>query len=218
MDGWNELTDKVLTMPLDAAQARALRVGDTVRISGDIVVSAGVPTYQRIADHLRDGRELPMDLRDGVLFHLGSYSRPTQDGDLEVLYINPTTSTRFNALMPGIIRGLGLHAVGGKGGLDAECVKAMQDAGCVYLSFPGGGSALLSESLRGVREVAWPELITHYRLVKLRVEGLGPATVAIDAHGNSIYAQLRVDSEQRMAEILEGLQRDRVDRGEVDQR
>jgi len=212
------LTDKVLTMPLDAAQARALRVGDTVRISGDIVVSAGLPTYQRIADHLRDGHALPINLRDGVLFHLGSYSRETQGGDLEVLYINPTTSTRFNALMPGIIRGLGLHAVGGKGGLDAECVKAMQDAGCVYLSFPGGGSALLSEALRGVREVAWPELLTHYRLVKLRVEGLGPATVAIDAHGNSIYAELQAGSQQRMAQILDDLQRDREQQGRIDQR
>lgn len=199
-----------LTMPLTAEQARELRVGDTVLIDGDIVVSAGLPTYQRIADFVREGRELPIDLHQGVLFHLGSYSRETPQGGLEVLYINPTTSTRFNPLMPGIIRGLGLHAVGGKGGLDAACAQAMQEAGCVYLSFPGGGAALLSEALREVRQVAWPELITHYRLVKLRVEGLGPATVGIDAHGNSIYEDLQARSRERMAGILAGLDRDRV--------
>ena len=205
------MTDTIrLSMPISAEQARALRVGDTVLIDGEIVVSAGLPTYQRIADHVREGRELPMDLNQGVLFHLGSYSRETARGDLEVLYINPTTSTRFNPLMPGIIRGLGLHAVGGKGGLDAACAQAMQDAGCVYLSFPGGGSALLSEALRGVIQVAWPELITHYRLVKLRVEGLGPATVGIDAHGNSVYDALKDSSRERLQQIFAELDRDRA--------
>ena len=46
-------------MPISAEQARALKVGDTVLIDGDIVVSAGLPTYQRIADYVREGRELP---------------------------------------------------------------------------------------------------------------------------------------------------------------
>ena len=197
-------------MPISAEQARALKVGDTVLIDGDIVVSAGLPTYQRIADYVREGRELPIDLAQGVLFHLGSYSRETPQGDLEVLYINPTTSTRFNPLMPGIIRGLGLHAVGGKGGLDAACAQAMKEAGCVYLSFPGGGSALLSEALRGVLQVAWPELITHYRLVKLRVEGLGPATVGIDAHGNSVYDALKDSSRERLQQIVKELDQDRA--------
>jgi len=197
-------------MPISAEQARALKVGDTVLIDGDIVVSAGLPTYHRIAEYVREGRELPIDLTHGVLFHLGSYSRETPQGDLEVLYINPTTSTRFNPLMPGIIRGLGLHAVGGKGGLDAACAEAMQEAGCVYLSFPGGGSALLSEALRGVRQVAWPELLTHYRLVKLRVEGLGPATVGIDAHGNSVYDDLKAGSQERLQAIFTELDQDRA--------
>lgn len=203
------MTDVRLSMPISAEQARALKVGDTVLIDGEIVVSAGLPTYQRIAEYVREGRRLPMDLAQGVLFHLGSYSRETPQGDLEVLYINPTTSTRFNPLMPGIIRGLGLHAVGGKGGLDAACAQAMQETGCVYLSFPGGGSALLSQALRGVLQVEWPELITHYRLVKLRVEGLGPATVGIDAHGNSVYDDLKESSRARLQQIVEELDQDR---------
>lgn len=197
-------------MPISETQARSLHLGDTVLIDGEIVVSAGLPTYQRIAQYVGEGRPLPIDLKHGVLLHLGSYSRETAAGELEVLYINPTTSTRFNPLMPGIIRGLGLHAVGGKGGLDAASAQAMREAGCVYLSFPGGGSALLSEALRGVVQVAWPELLTHYRLVKLRVEGLGPATVGIDAHGNSLYDDLQAGARARMAQILAELDRDRA--------
>jgi fumarate hydratase subunit beta len=198
----NERPPIRLRLPLDEAQARRLRVGDTVVIDGEIVVSAGLPTYQRIADHLQRGEPLPMDLRGGALLHIGSYTRDTDDGSLEVLYMNPTTSTRFNPLMPGIIRSLGLHVVGGKGGLDAACAKAMQEVGCVYLSIPGGACALLSEALRSVKEVAWREMLTHYRLVRLQVEGLGPATVAIDSHGGSLYDELKTQAGTRLDAIL----------------
>src|SRR5690606_27503186 len=95
---------------------------------------------------------LPTDLRGAALFHLGSYSREV-DGKFEVLYMNPTTSTRFNGFMPRLIRELDLRMVGGKGGLDQASVDAMRDTGCVYLSFLGGGCTLLSQAIREVVSV-----------------------------------------------------------------
>lgn len=202
MAGWNALSEpRHIRLPMTAEDARALQLGDTVLIDGEIVVSAGLPTYQRIADHLARGEALPLDLRGQALFHIGSYTRERDDGSIEVLYLNPTTSTRFNPLMPGIVRGLGLHAVGGKGGLDAACAEALREVGCVYLSFPGGGCPLLSDALRAVLDVGWREMLTHYRLVRLAVQGLGPATVAIDAHGNSLYAQIAAQAQQRLPQI-----------------
>uniref|UniRef100_UPI00195310C9 hypothetical protein n=1 Tax=Stenotrophomonas maltophilia TaxID=40324 RepID=UPI00195310C9 len=47
--------------------------------------------------------------------------------------------------------------------------------------------------------------ISHYRIVKLRVEQLGPLTVAIDAHGNSLYDTLQDEAEKAMPAILDGL-------------
>ena len=35
----------------------------------------------------------------------------------------------------------------------------------------------------------------QYRLMRLRVEGLGPVTVAIDAHGNSNYADAQTNKQ-----------------------
>lgn len=200
--GWNALSEpRRIRLPMTADEARSLTLGETVLIDGEVVVSAGLPTYQRIAEHLQRGEPLPLDLRGAALLHIGSYTRETADGGIEVLYLNPTTSTRFNALMPGIVRGLGLHAVGGKGGLDQDCAAALQQAGCVYLSFPGGGCPLLSDALRAVLEVGWREMLTHYRLVRLAVQGLGPATVAIDAHGNSLYAQIAARARERLPQI-----------------
>src|SRR5690606_41493807 len=61
------------------------------------------------------------------------------------IYVNPTTSSRFDAYMPALIRGLRLTSVGGKGGMGAACVEAMREVGCVYFSLPGGASPLRSE-------------------------------------------------------------------------
>ena len=197
-----------MAFPLSADDARRLHAGDQVVIDGEIVISAGMPTYERLLGCL-DGREpVPMDLRGAALFHLGSFSRETQ-GKFELLYLNPTTSTRFNAYMPRLITGFELHAVGGKGGLDERCAEAMRATGCVYLSFLGGGCALLSQAIRQVLQVGWSDMLTHYRLVRLKVEGLGPATVGIDAHGRSLYADAQEHAREQMPAIMDALDRQR---------
>jgi fumarate hydratase subunit beta len=198
-----------LRLPVDAEAVRALAVGDLVLLSGEIVVTAGLPTHQRIVECVEGRRELPFALDGAAFFHLGSYSRETETG-LDVLYMNPTTSTRFNPLMPGLIRHFGLRLVGGKGGLDAACAAAMREVGCVYLSFLGGGAALHSDAIEALVDVGWNDLVSHYRLVKLRVRELGPLTVAIDANGHSGYDRLRDQARARLPEILAGLAKARA--------
>ncbi len=190
-----------LSLPLTEDRVRELRVGDMVTLTGAVTVSIGIPTHQRMAQAARSGQPLPVDLAGGAFFHLSTYVRE-QDGRPVPLYLNPSTSTRYNAWMPDIVRGLGLRLVGGKGGLDAACVDALRDAGCAYLSFLGGGSPLLSRALRGVISSHWNEYISQFRLLTLDVQALGPATVSIDAHGNSAYEHLRERAASRMPGIL----------------
>jgi fumarate hydratase subunit beta len=193
-----------LQLPLTREQVQALRVGDMVRLSGDITVSIGLPTHKRMAELIERREPLPVDLNGGAFFHLSTYVR-TNGNVAEPLYLNPSTSTRYNTWMPTIVRGLDLRLVGGKGGLDAASVAALQESGCAYLSFLGGGAQLLSRALRGVVAMNWTEYISQFQLLTLRVEGLGPATVAIDAHGNSLYESLRDDAVRRMPDILKSL-------------
>jgi fumarate hydratase subunit beta len=201
---------RTIRFPMSRDDARSLRAGDMILADGEIVITAGLPTVQRLVACADEGREPPIALAGGSLFHLGSYSRDTDAGGLEILYMNPTTSTRFNPLMPRLIRHFGLTAVGGKGGLDAGCVDAMREVGCVYLSFLGGGAPLHSAAIKAVREVAYPDLVAHYRLVRLAVEGLGPLTVGIDAHGNSLFDTLQQQAADRMPAILARLDADRA--------
>lgn len=198
-----------LSMPMSRADARSLAVGDLVTISGEIVITAGLPTHHRLVECARGERLWPRPLTGAGFFHLGSCNVERPNGSLDILYMNPTTSTRFNPVMPELIRAFDPTAVGGKGGLDAACVAAMQDVGCVYLSFLGGGSALLSEAVREVVRVDWSDLIAHFRLVTLRVEGLGPLTVGIDAHGRSLYGDLSATAEARLPAIMADLARAR---------
>jgi fumarate hydratase subunit beta len=202
-------TERELQLPLTQEAVRSLALGDMVYLTGEIVITAGIPTHERILDYLDRGEALPIDLSNAAFFHLGSFNQE-DDGGFKILYMNPTTSTRFNALMPRLIRTFGLRAVGGKGGLDRACADAMKEAGCVYLSFLGGGAPILSDAIKRVVTVAWDDLIAHYRLVKLEVERLGPLTVAIDAHGNTLYDNLQAEAKQKLPEILAELKRARA--------
>jgi len=189
---------KNLTLPLSRADVEGLRLGELVTVSGLVTMSIGLPTHKRMVDLVEAGTALPVDLRDGAFFHLSCYNRERADGSHEALYLNPTTSTRYDAYMPRLVEGCGLRLVGGKGGLDAASVLAMQRQGCAYLSFLGGGCTLLSQAIRRVVSVHWTDYISQFRLLTLEVAELGPATVAIDAHGGSLYAQLREEAARRL--------------------
>lgn len=190
---------KHLELPLSRADVEGLEAGEMVLVSGQATMTIGLTTHQRMVEHLDAGMPLPVDLREGAFFHLSCYNRERADGfGFEALYLNPTTSTRYNAYMPRLIEGCGLRLVGGKGGLDAASVQAMQRQGCVYLSFLGGSCTLLSQAIRRVVAVHWTDYISQFRLLTLELAGLGPATVAIDAHGNSLYDRLRVQATERL--------------------
>lgn len=198
-----------LTLPLTDDQLSKVKLGDMVYLTGDIVITIGLPTHQRIIDNLGDLSALPPALPGGAFFHLSSFNRESEKG-FEALYLNPSTSTRYNQYMPAIIRGLGLKAVGGKGGLDQASVEAMKEAGCIYLSFLGGGCTPLSKAIREVKDVHWHDYISQFRLLTLHVENLGPATVAIDKQGNSLYASLRQHAEELLPELMAELNQGRA--------
>ncbi|WP_020660804.1 fumarate hydratase C-terminal domain-containing protein [Amycolatopsis benzoatilytica] len=199
-----------ITLPAGEDVVRGLRAGDLVHLTGEIVISAGLPTYRRLLAEMRQGIAPPLDLRGRPLFHVGSLGEDI-DGEYHLRYLNPTTSTRFDPEMPDLIRGLGIRFTGGKGGLGEQSVRAMRDTGCVYLSFLGGGCTLLSDAIRRVTGVHWTEMVEHYRLVQVEVERLGPLTVGIDAHGESIYRDLRAGAQARLPEILRELSARRGD-------
>ena len=190
-----------LSLPPRPEEIDRLRAGDVVYLSGEMIVTGGGPTHQRMLKCLEDGLDPPM-VMNGSFVHLPHMVEPDGEGGYTIHYVNPTTSIRFDSYMPRLIRGYGLKIIGGKGGLGPETVKAMQETGCVYLALLGGGSPMLTAAIKTVLQAEWRDLPQHFWLSRLLVEDFGPLTVGIDAHGASVYAQLADQAEARLPAIL----------------
>lgn len=198
------MSDRILDLPISPEVARSLRLGDMVYLRGEAVVTVGYPTHLRLAACIDKGEPPPVPFSGKTFLHLGIMSEEHQ-GAVKALYVNPTTSTRFNAFMPKIISHLGLTVVAGKGGLDETNVAIMRERGCVYLSMVGGGAPLLTDGITEVIDVGWTDLIAQFRLTRIRLDMFGPLTVAIDAHGNSRYAELAENARAKLPDIMEML-------------
>jgi len=197
-----------IRLPLPPEEARELKLGELVIADGEAIITAGLPTHERIVDYLDKGKPLPLALNGQAFFHMGICVEERGDR-IQPLYLNPTTSTRFSAQMPSMIRRLGLTAVAGKGGLDRMAVHALRETGGVYFSMVGGASSMLSAAVTDVVETAWPDLITQFRLTRIRFSGLGPLVVAIDAHGGSLYEQLADEAQRKLPSIKANLSTER---------
>lgn len=194
------MSEHRLTTPLTRDVTATLKLGDTVYLDGSFVATAGYPTHERLMRVIEQGEAPPIDLTGTAFFHMGSSSSGESDVR-RINYVNPTTSTRFNAFMPTLIRHFGFCALGGKGGMDAACAEAIREAGAVYFSMIGGAAPLLTEGIERVVETGWDDLITQFRLTRFSAKGFGPLTVAIDAHGNSRYADLTDAAEAKLSDI-----------------
>lgn len=185
-----------LPIPLAEAQVRALRAGDEVLLSG--LVHTGRDRFHK---HLADGNPSPADLRGGALYHCGPLV--VRDGaSWRIVAAGPTTSSREEPYMAGIIRREGLRAVIGKGGMGADTVAACRECGCVYLQAVGGAAALLA---RCVKRVAGVSFLEEFGATEacwaLEVEDL-PALVGIDASGRSLFDEVRTSSREALDRLL----------------
>lgn len=174
-----------LTTPLDEATARQLRAGDQVVISG-LILTGRDAAHKRMVDTLRAGGELPVDLRDQIIYYVGPC--PAPPGRV-IGSAGPTTSGRMDAYAPLLIREKGLRGMIGKGGRSPEVIRAMQEAGAVYFLATGGAGALLARHIKKAVVVAYEDLGPE-AIYRLEVEDF-PVIVGIDCQGNDLYVSGR---------------------------
>ncbi|MCL2143159.1 MAG: fumarate hydratase C-terminal domain-containing protein, partial [Methanomassiliicoccaceae archaeon] len=70
-------------------------------------------------------------------------------------------------------------------------LQVMSEVGCVYLAAIGGAAVSLAEGLGNVVGMEWEDLGMAESVWIFKAERLGPLVVAMDAHGNSIYDEVR---------------------------
>ena len=190
------MVERRLTTPLNEAQVRELRVGETVFLDGP-VIGIRDATLIRIFDH---GQAPPIDLRGAVCLHTAPNVRKVGDR-YQPVCIGTTTSMRMDRFTEGLLGQYGARAIIGKGGLSAKSLEAMQRHGGCYLAITGGAAALETTQIEAIEGVWWedlmPECLWHFR-----VRGLGPLIVAMDAHGGNLYADVQAEAEHRLANML----------------
>ena len=166
-----------LTTPISLEAVDALRVGDTVEISGWILCGrdAVLPRVLRLLD---EGSEdsLGADLHGQVIFHTA----------VSPAGVGPTSSNKLeieSSIAPLSKAGVRLHL--GKGALRRETVEALDLYHAVYAVIPPV-TALLGARTFETKVLAFPELGME-ALHMIRVERY-PAIIGA-AQGRSIYEE-----------------------------
>ena len=169
-----------LTAPLTREQAKTLKAGDICHISGTIYTARDA-AHKRLCQAIAEGKELPLDLKDCVIYFVGP--TPAKEGQA-IGSAGPTTSYRMDAYSPTLIA-LGQTGMIGKGKRGPEVIAAMKEHGAVYFGATGGCGALLSRCIRKAEVIAYDDLGAE-AIRRLEVENF-PVTVIIDSQGNNLY-------------------------------
>ena len=175
----------ILNTPLTFEDVRGLEAGDLVEITGT-VYTARDKAYKRILEKKREGKDPPVDLNGGVVYHCGPLAKETKDG-WKIVAAGPTTSARMDDMEDEFVKSTGVRALIGKGGLGPSAAEEISELGCVYLAFTGGAAALAADSIVFVKDLFWEDLGTAEALWALEVKGFGPLLVGVDVEGRNLY-------------------------------
>lgn len=178
--GKESVMNRHIKVPIDKKEAKSLRAGDYVYITGTIYTARDA-AHKRMYDILAEGGKLPVDLAGQVIYYMGP--SPARKGRV-IGSAGPTTASRMDKYTPQLLD-LGMGAMIGKGKRSPEVVEAIKRNDAVYFAAVGGAGALLSKCITSSKVVAYEDLGTE-AIRKLTVENF-PAIVVIDSEGNNLY-------------------------------
>lgn len=191
------------TTPISEEEVRKLRVNDIVYITGTIV-TARDQAHKRALQLHAEGKTMPISLEGLAVFHCGPIVK--KDGDKwKVVAAGPTTSTRMDIFEDEFIKHFKARVIIGKGGMGKRTTDAMNKHGAVYGAFTGGAAVLAAKAIKNVKAVEWFDLGMPEALWILEAEDFGPLTVAIDSHGNNLFADVKEKTEKNRQEIYKKL-------------
>jgi fumarate hydratase subunit beta len=169
-----------LSTPLTGEKIKKLKAGDMVYLSGTIY-GARDAAHRRITDSIKEGKRLPIKLKNNTIFYAGPSPAPPgkKSGS-----IGPTTSARMDDLTEPLLK-KGLIAMIGKGRRSKRIKELLQKYRSVYLVSIGGISAYLSAKVKEIKTTAYSDLGAE-AVYKIKVKDF-PLFVAYDIYGGDIF-------------------------------
>lgn len=172
--------DRNIKAPISDEDARSLRAGDYVYITGTIYTARDA-AHKRMYEALANKEELPMKMQNNIIYYMGP--SPAREGR-PIGSAGPTTASRMDKYAPSLLD-LGLKGMIGKGKRSQEVKDAIIRNGAVYFAAVGGAGALLAQRITRSAVIAYDDLVTE-AIRELEVENF-PVIVVIDSEGNNLY-------------------------------
>jgi fumarate hydratase subunit beta len=171
---------KTITTPFTKEDAKSLRAGDQVLLSGTIYTGRDA-AHKRLVALVQEGKPLPFDVENQIIYYVGP--TPAKPGHVFGSG-GPTTSGRMDAYAPTMLS-LGLRGMIGKGYRNEEVKKAMIEYSGVYFGAIGGAGAFIGQCIESCEIIAFDDLGPE-AIRRLVVKDF-PLTVIVDSEGHDLY-------------------------------
>jgi len=198
-------------IPISDATIRSLQVGDPVLLSGLMMTGRDAvhkwmvetlihQTRPPQGDDLEVAEAIRPILNGGVIYHCGPVVAGLETREYRFVAAGPTTSSREEPYQGDVMRYFNLKGVIGKGGMGPKTLAACQEVPGVYFHAVGGAATLIAQSVKRVLGVYKLDFGVPEAMWVIEVKDF-PVVVTMDAHGNSLHAEV----ERRSKEVLDRL-------------
>jgi len=188
-----------LKTPISEEDIRKLKIGDTVLLSG-VIVTGRDEAHKLLVEEKPDF--IRETLKESVIYHCGPVVKQDEEGNWSFVSAGPTTSMREEPYQADVVCEYNLRGVIGKGGMGSKTAEGLKKCGAVYFHAVGGAGTLIANAVKKVAAVhKLEEFGTPEAFWVIEVEDF-PLVVTMDAHGDSIHAQIKEKSEKIANEIM----------------
>ncbi len=193
------MAKKVLTTPISAEDLEDIHVGDVIYLTGLLTTCRDV-AHRRV---IEEGRDLPVDIKDGAILHAGPIIRPLGEEKYEMVTVGPTTSMRMEKFEEEFIAKTGVRLIIGKGGMSEGTMRGCRDHKALHCVFPAGCAVVAATCVEEIISANWKDLGMPETLWTSKVKEFGPLIVSIDTHGNNLFEQNKVIFNERKDKVYE---------------
>ncbi len=203
---------RTINIPISDETIRSLKVGDPVALSG-VMVTGRDAVHKWMADTFIKKTRPPQGddlavyeaikplLESGVIYHCGPVVAGLDTKDYRFVAAGPTTSIREEPYQGDVMHHFHVKGVIGKGGMGGKTLAACKEVPGVYLHAIGGAASFIAQSVKRVLGVYKLDFGVPEALWVIEVKDF-PVVVTMDAHGNSLHADVESSSKVILEELL----------------
>lgn len=201
-----------IQLPFDDQTILALKVGDPLYLSGVMVTGRDTvhkwmvdtfinKTRPPAGDDLQVYQAIQPLLAGSCIYHCGPVVSGLDTQEYRFVAAGPTTSSREEPYQGDVMRHFKIQGVIGKGGMGPKTLQACSEVPGVYLHAIGGAASLIAQTVKRVLGVYKLGFGVPEAMWVIEVEDF-PVVVTMDAHGNSLHAEVAQRSKAVLDELL----------------